>query len=69
MNAPRLDAWNRLVTPNDGTMGAWFDRAPTEVVFCDLCGVSHPADPDIEAVTGLWVCQACIEHTLEGACV
>lgn len=65
MPEPRQDAWNRRVEPRDHT---WDERPRGEVVFCDLCGVCHPADPDIEAVTGMWICQPCIEHTLEGAC-
>lgn len=63
----RLDAWNRLVTPQDGAMGEWFNRGPRPVVFCDLCSVSHPADPDIEAVTGMWVCTACVEDMLDAS--
>lgn len=54
----REDAWRRQVEPRDHT---WAER-PREVVFCDLCSVCHPADPERKKATGRWICEACVER-------
>lgn len=51
------DCWNHMAA-----------RSPLiELEHCDMCSEPHPADPDIEAITGRWLCVPCIEATLEGA--
>lgn len=42
------------------------ERLPEhEIVHCDLCGEPTNANPEIHNLTGMHVCDACIEATLE----
>ena len=58
MPTSREDAWRREVSARDHK---WNER-PRDVVFCDLCGVCHPADPETKEATGRWICTACLER-------
>lgn len=35
--------------------------------YCDLCGERNPHDPDIEVITGLWICTDCVEGLLDAS--